>query len=34
MQYVGAFYWRFKTNDRPFPHLAAHAKEVGAAWIS
>lgn len=33
MRYVGAFYWRFKTNDRPFPNLAARAKKAGAAWI-
>lgn len=34
MRYVGAFYWRFKANDRPFPHLAAQARKAGAAWIS
>ena len=34
MHYAGAFYWRFKTNDQPFPGLTSHAKETGAAWIS
>jgi NAD(P)H-dependent FMN reductase len=34
MRYLGAFYWRFKTNDRPFPDLAARARKVGAGWIS
>jgi len=34
MQYVGAFNWRFKKNDQPFPDLAAHAKKIGAEWIS
>lgn len=33
MRYAGAFYWRFREDDRPFPHLAAAARKVGAAWI-
>lgn len=33
MRYAGAFYWRFKENDRPFPHLAAEARKAGAAWF-
>jgi len=33
MRYAGAFYWRFREDDRPFPHLAAAARKAGAAWI-
>lgn len=33
MHYAGAFYWRFREDDRPFPHVAAAAKKAGVAWI-